>query len=140
MSDVLHPTYLPFNSDQLDRHFAPVASEGLIGRHLAYYEASAALAHDYQGVDAEVGSAENARRRRAAKQIEKDERFWVVTALMRLFHDSRRVEVLTRVLERCLPDALPLDGLTSWKEALGDDDQRRLFFEANLPSPASYRQ
>ena len=70
--------------------------------------------------------------------MEKDERFWLATALMSLYHaddGSGRGERFARLLERA--GLRPPPGFPSWEDALAG--ALDLFFEVNLPSPARYR-
>ena len=80
--------------------------------------------------------AEKRRAIRWGRQMEKDERFWVATTLMRLFHAPNRVTLLAETLCYCLGDTPP-DSLSSWEAALGQE--QFLYFEESLPSPAGYR-
>ena len=137
MSDVLHQTYLPFTADQLREHFAPVAVPGERNRHLQYYLASVEEARKY---DERVRSGVRPTRAqtRRGRQMEKDERFWVVTALMSLYHADDgigRGKLFARLLERA--GLRPPPGFPGWEDALAG--ALDLFFEVNLPSPARYR-
>jgi hypothetical protein len=70
--------------------------------------------------------------------MEKDERFWLATALMNLYHadgDSTRVEAFARLLERA--GLHPRSGFPRWEDALAGPLE--LFFEVHLPSPRRYR-
>jgi hypothetical protein len=138
MSTPIHPTYLPFDRSELLEHFAEVANEASPERHLTYYEVSARRATQYATSPPTGSVAEVARATRLARQIEKDERFWIATALMTVFRERDRVSALTRLLTRCLGDVPPFDGAETWPDALGA--QPRLFFEVNLPSPRSYQE
>jgi hypothetical protein len=73
--------------------------------------------------------------------MEKDERFWVVSALMALYQKENRIKHLTSALECALGQTPPIDGFTSWDLALGDSpDDLELFFEVNLPVPTEYKE
>lgn len=137
-SGVIHPTYLPFYRGALRRHFAKVAGSPLPDARLHYYEQSAlhALGHDHSGNPC-VGALPCPP---LAHQMEKDERFWVATALMSVFHSKDRVGALTRLLTECLGDVPPVPGVASWDEALGDANSLELFFEVHLNAPDSYKQ
>ena len=137
MADPLHPTYLPFTADQLRKHFAPVLNAGEPDRHLSYYQASVKQADAYADLirrDIKPTPAQT----RLGRQMEKDERFWLATALMNPYHQdgpSARPEVFGRLLERGgLRPPPPYD---RWADALAG--QLELFFEVHLPAPASYR-
>ena len=137
MPQPMHDTYLPFTEQQLLPHFAEVAGGGDAQRHLAYYRSSIQDAKAYQ--QQLVGTGTSAPEVAASRglQVEKDERFWVVTALMSVFHGPDPATVLTTLLSSCLGDVPPFEGADSWADALGSDP--KLFFEVNLPSPQAYR-
>ena len=70
--------------------------------------------------------------------MEKDERFWLATALMSLYHadgGSGRGELFARLLEGAGLRASP--GFPRWEDALAG--ALDLFFEVDLPSPGRYR-
>jgi hypothetical protein len=136
---LVHPTYLPFTIDQLRQHFSPVrGSESQdADRHMRYYLDSAirGRAHDDQE---RAGKPFTPGDIRQGRQVEKDERFWVVCALMGLYHANEgrdRVRLFTELLERAGLPSVP--GFGSWQDALAGE--LRLYFEVNLPSPPSYR-
>jgi hypothetical protein len=136
-SDVLHETYLPFTANQLRQHFAPVAGAGERDRHLQYYRASIEEARKYEEL-IRRGERPTRAQTRLGRQMEKDERFWVVTALMSLYHaddGSGRAKSFAGLLQRA--GLRPPPGFPRWEDALvGALD---LFFEVNLPSPRRYR-
>ena len=137
MADVLHHTYLPFTADQLREHFAPVLSPGERDRHLTYYRASADEAREYDQL-IRRGDKPTRAQTRLGRQMEKDERFWLATALMSLYHadgGSGREERFARLLERA--GLRPPPGFPRWEDTLAG--ALDLFFEVNLPSPARYR-
>ena len=70
--------------------------------------------------------------------MEKDERFWLATALMSLYHaddGSGPARPFARLLERA--GLRPPPGFPRWEDALAG--ALDLFFEVNLPSPGRYR-
>lgn len=136
MPELMHPTYLPFGEQQLLEHFAEVRLGGETDRHLAYYRNSVRDAAAY--AEQLKGSTLTAVAPSRGLQMEKDERFWVVAALMSIFHGSDRITGLTAVLTRCFGAAPAFAGLSSWNEALGVDP--KLYFEVNLPSPPAYAE
>jgi hypothetical protein len=143
MSEVLHDVYLPFTEAQLRQHFAPVgADNSSADRHLDYYRKSVQAARDWTSTPPSGTPTEQAQAKRRGLQMQKDERFWVVTALMTIFHAPDRVAALAALLKRCLGDVPPLDGLATWEEALAATDEQKLglFFEVSLPTPPEYRQ
>lgn len=131
----MHPRYLPFTEAQLAEHFAPVVGSQPVD-HLAYYREQARRIAAFESAPPPSGP-EARRLIRAARQIEKDERFWTVAALMGLFHSENRVDHLTKALSKALGDDPPLGAFSSWQESLAGP--LHLFFEVGLPSPHSYR-
>jgi hypothetical protein len=131
---MLHETYLPFTEDQLRLHFAPVVGDPRADpdRHLSYYLKSLDRLREH-----ELGqSPVDPQTVRRARQIEKNERFWVVAALMTLFHGSNRRDSFASLLDRA---GLQAPGAFSeWGSALSGE--LSLFFEVGLNSPQAYRE
>lgn len=135
---MIDSVHLPFSEDKLKQHFAVIKSGSSDSdRHVKYYLQSAERYHRFQ--------ADHSDRRSMALsdlktpcQIEKDERFWVVAALMRLYHDPERVAHFSSLLVRRFGSAPPCEGLPTWKECL--DGKLHLYFEVSLPSPPAYKR
>ena len=75
---------------------------------------------------------------RLRRQMEKDERFWVATALMSLYHEDggvSRGQLFSRLLGK--GGLRPPAPFARWEEALSG--QLELYFEVSLPSPPSYQ-
>jgi hypothetical protein len=137
--DVIDEIYLPFTPDVLSQHFAEVAGNADPARHLTYYLTSKVNRASFLAGEVAGTTSKDLRVVRRGQQIEKDERFWVVAALMRMFHDTPdRTVAFAEVLRRCQGLQLPIGGFGTWEEALGGE--LHLYFEANLPSPAVYRE
>ena len=138
LSKLIDPIYLPFSSEQLLEHFAPVRGEiSDSKRHLKHYLGSASRYIEFL--------ANNPDRRgitlKDAKyscQIEKDERFWGVTCLMNFYHNLERLNYLSQLMTKFYGDVPPITGIDTWQECFEGD--LHLFFEVNLPSPRSYKQ
>jgi hypothetical protein len=138
VSALIHPTYLPFTADQLRGHFAPVLRGGENDRHLTYYLASADQANGYDEL-AGRGIKPTPAQIRLGRQIEKDERFWVATALMTLYHadeGATRAVAFGGLLDRA--GLRPPSVFADWVDALSG--HLELYFEVSLPSPRSYRE
>lgn len=90
VSGVLNEIYLPFSEEQLREHFAPVGTDKTSAdRHLDYYRKSV-QAYAAWVTNPPAGSpAQQAQAKGRALQMEKDERFWIVTALMSIFFHPR---------------------------------------------------
>jgi hypothetical protein len=141
MSEVLHEVYLPFTEAQLREHFAPVGVDKTsTERHLNYYRKSVQTARDWASRPPSGTPTERAQAKRRGLQMQKDERFWIVTTLMSIFHAPDRVGALAALARRCLGDVPPVDGLTTWEQALADPEKLRLFFEVALPTTPGYRE
>ena len=97
-SRMLHETYFPFTDAQLRTHFAPISGDEHVDadRHLAYYRTSLARLADHL----QAGSASDPRATKRARQVEKDERFWIVAALMALHHGQSRVRAYGELMKR----------------------------------------
>ena len=136
--ELMHPVYLPFTREELGKHFAPVAAAP-DGRHVKYFEDSLQRWAEYTQRTA-AGHSAAASVTRLARQMEKDERFWIVSALMTLFHragdEGARTRAFVDLLSRA--ELSPPGQFDSWGEALAG--RLHLFFEVNLPSPGKYRQ
>lgn len=135
---VMHPVYLPFTEDQLLTHFVG-AKEGPPSeraKYLDYYLRSIARYGEFC-------SANPDRRGRSFLdlrlpcQIEKDERFWIASCMMTVFHSSRRTEQMIALFRRAYGDSPPVEGIENWMECFSGD--LALFFEPSLPSPRSYK-
>src|SRR5947209_5125153 len=134
----VHPTYLPFTAEQVRQHFCTVrgAESQDADRHLRYYLDSGARGRTYLD-RVRTGEAVTPADTRRGRQVEKDERFWVVCALMSLYHADEgrdRAALFAELLQRA--GLAPVPGFSSWQEALAGE--LRLYFEVNLSSPPSY--
>jgi hypothetical protein len=129
---LIDETYLPFTDEELRVHFVADAD-----RQLAYYRKSAGNYHKFLAEHPDT-SGIPLTTARSPRQIEKDERFWTITTLKRVFDDPSRDVVMTDLMTDMFGDVPPLTGLGSWQECLSGD--LRLYFEASLPSPPSYVQ
>jgi len=130
MSEVIDRTYLPFTADQLRQHFIADV-EGQI----EYYRKSAERYHDFMSSHEDTAGIPLTQAR-SPRQIEKDERFWTVTALKHAFDDPARDSILAALLTETYGETPPIPEMSSWGECLGD--QLELYFEACLPSPPAY--
>jgi hypothetical protein len=69
-----------------------------------------------------------------ALQMQKDERFWIVTAFMSIFHPRQHLPLVAALLRRCLGDVPHMDGLRNWEQALAPEQELSLYFEVSLPT------
>ena len=130
MPDIIDATYLPFTEDELRRHFLRGPDE-----QLRHFTESAHSYHEFLKANAN-NLAVRQDRARGPCQIEKDERFWTATVLMKLIKAPNRVEVLGALLSRAFGSRPPLAMFDDWQLCLTGDLQFAL--EASLPSPPSY--
>ena len=112
MGGALNEIYLPFSEEQLREHFAPVGTDKTSAdRHLDYYRKSLQAYRNW-ATNLPAGSpAQLAQAKKRALQMQKDERFWIVTALMSIFHSRPRLPLVAALLRRCLGDVPHMDGL-----------------------------
>ena len=130
MKDMIDKTYLPFTVEELKRHF--IAD---VDGQIKYYRESARHYHkfikdhpDTAGIPLRVA--------KTPRQIEKDERFWTITATKTVFDHPSRTRMLVQLLTKAFGADPPILGLDSWDACL--DGDLRLYFEACLPSAQSY--
>ena len=131
MLDLIDETYLPFTTEKLRPHFV-----GDVDGQLRYYQESASryqefkLSHpDARGIPLTEA--------RVPRQIEKDERFWTITATKWIFDAPDKEALLARLLAKAYGSVPPLTGIPDWPACLKGD--LRLYFEACFPSPKTYR-
>jgi hypothetical protein len=137
--EIIEPTYLPFTIEQLRPHFAPIATPEAqldADRHLVYYLSSAKRYRDFmEAVGDRRGMPLSATSRPC--QLEKDERFWIVTCLMTVFHHPDRPRRLGQLMGQAMDNGSPPD--KTWEALFEEEGPWHLFFEVNLPSPPSYK-
>lgn len=127
---MIDKTYLPFTAEELKPHF--IAD---IDGQIAYYQKSADRYQIFMAEHPET-SGIPLTEAKTPRQIEKDERFWTITAIKSVFDHQSRLKILTQLLVKTFGPNPPIPGLISWEECLGGE--LRLYFEACLPSPQSY--
>jgi hypothetical protein len=136
---MMHPVYLPFSEQDLGQHFAKVKKGGKCAQatdqHLKHYRDSLA---NYKKCSKGKEGRKSLKDLRKPCQVEKDEKFWTAGCLMTVYHGTTRLEDLYRLFQKAFGPIPPIDGLSSWEEGFGGD--LHLFFEANLPSPRSYKE
>lgn len=130
--NIIEPTYLPFSSEQLEEHFS---YSKVAKQHLNYYLKSAKSYKDHVRED-RVGVT--IRSAKYPRQLEKDERFWVVTCLMKYYHADNRVDLFSKLLSSVYGEKPPFEGIVSWRKCL--EGNLQLYFEVPLPSPKSYKK
>jgi len=127
MPDVIDKTYLPFTPEQLRSHFT-----NDVAGQIDYYQKSAARYHEFMGSHTETTGIPLTKAR-YPRQIEKDERFWTVTALKHIFDDPARNALFSKLLTETYGPTPPLSGMESWDDCLSGD--LKLYFEAQLAPP-----
>lgn len=133
----IHDAYLPFSKEQLREHYAGDGDKGTRERWLKEYTNPAGLHKEYcaRNPDRKGYRVDNMRR---PLQIEKDERFWVASSFMALFHHERKKELFIDLFDQSFIEMPKLDGLATWEQCL--DGRLSLFFEANLHASRSYQE
>lgn len=134
-NSIIHPTYLPFSVEQLQKHFVDV--DGRPDKYVRYYLDSIARYEDFCRENPERKGLSLTAMRRPA-QVEKDERFWIVACLMLIFYSADPVASFTRVFQTVLGDKPPMAGIEKWEECF--DGDLKLFFEVQLPAPPAYKE
>ena len=135
----MHPIYLPFTEEQLLSHFADVRKNGRCVKNvkrLKYYTDSITRYSRYNNNANRKGKP--LKELKLPCQIEKDERFWIASCMMMIFHSQSREHKLIELFKNAHGDAPPIRGLNSWNECFAGE--LHLFFEPNLPSPDSYKK
>ena len=127
--EVIDKVYLPYSRSEVAAHF-------LNAKHVDYFAASAkryrAFKSRHSGELHGMGLTPDVKR---GRQIEKDERFWTLTALKSIHDAGNWKETLARAFQeqRASADVSRLLGL------IEDSGDLRLWFEVDMPSPESYR-
>jgi hypothetical protein len=122
--------YLPFKEGVLIKHFAPVGKHVKANRnHLNYYLRSIGK---YEECKNNSILGKPLYETKGPCQIQKDERFWTVNTLMSIYYSSNRVNELCILF---VPISIEAN---SWEKCLSSDNLV-LYFEVDLPSPASYK-
>ena len=104
---------------------------------MKYYLDSAAAAAEYRALVNRGGRPTQSQLARG-RQMEKDERFWIVSALMNLFHSKGELDRPTLFADLMARASIrPPEAFGSWQAAFAGG--LHLYFETNLPSPPSYR-
>lgn len=128
--DMIDETYLPFTTDELRPHF--IAD---VDRQIDYYQKSACRYHEFMEDHPETVGI-SLTESKTPRQIEKDERFWTITAIKNVFDHQSCINMLQQLLVKAFGPKPPIPGLHTWKECLKGELQ--LYFEACLPSAQSY--
>ncbi len=127
---MIDKTYLPFSRDELRPHFTTD-----VDRQLDYYRTSASRYNEFLNDHPETAGLPLTQAR-VPRQIEKDERFWTITATKHVFDDPAHARILGQLLVKAYGSTPPIRGVSDWAECL--DGDLRLYFEACLSSPPSY--
>jgi hypothetical protein len=140
---VIDDRYLPYTEEQLKKHyFAPTDDpemfEQLFEHWIRYYRQSADTYHSFIHSPVQPPTTDFTVIKRN-RQIERDERFWIIACLVALYEDpDTRIEAFSSVLTRSIAPVPPFEGCGTWQDALGSDF--KLFFEANLSAPKRYHE
>lgn len=137
MDEIADPIWLPVTWRTLSQHFAPLrrATPTFIEHHLRYYQESLGRYHAFCSENSERAGLPLTTTRLAC-QVEKDERFWIAAAMLRLFHGDEPAKRFAQLLRLAGIESPAADERQSWEQAL--QGSLRLYFEPNLPSPRAY--
>ena len=138
--ELLNEKYLPFTKEDFLKHFANVKEDNCSNskeKHLKDYISSVDNYNKYLESKHKEKSLDKLRKPR---QIEKDERFWTASSLMTLFYSANMVKEFTNLFSKAYGDKPPIN-IDSWEDCFSGEPNKNLhlFFEANLPSPVSYK-
>ncbi len=142
MAELIDSVYLPFTEQQLREHFVhdlpgEAAGPGQVDPHTRPYLASVAEYDRFcQEHPGRQGLPLMTTRRPC--QIEKDERFWIATAMLSLYHHGDARRNFAALFRRAYGEDPPVRGLPTWEACLEGD--LWLYLEAKVPSPAAYRE
>jgi hypothetical protein len=124
---MIEKDYLPFTEEELKQHFLPIEK---FDNFYKDYDKSAKRYKEIRGNG--EGASHSLRESRLPRQIEKDERFWTITALKKILDAG----LFDRLMAAGFGEHPPLPGDISWREYLSDI--LRLFFEVQLSTPQVY--
>jgi len=130
MKDIVDKTYLPFTADELRPHFTAD-----VNRQIDYYKKSAERYHKFMK-DHQETIGVPLKTVQIPRQIEKDERFWTITATKNVFDHQSRSDMLKKLLIKAFGINPPVPNMLTWEDCL--NGELRLYFEACLPSTKSY--
>src|SRR5512145_2009185 len=130
MKDIVDKTYLPFTAEELRPHFTAD-----VNRQIDYYKKSAERYHKYMKDHPET-IGEPLKTVQIPRQIEKDERFWTITATKNVFDHQSSSDMLKQLLIKAFGINPPVSNMLTWEDCL--NGELRLYLEACLPSTESY--
>lgn len=130
MNDIIEKVYMPFSKNELKEHFLKDYE-----RQIDYFIVSSDkykkfLKNNIERKGISISSS------RSTCQIEKDEKFWTLTALKKIYDNPSRVEILQQLLTNAFGEKPPLSECMSWEDCLSGEI--KLFFEACLPTSSKY--
>jgi len=125
MEDIIDKTYLPFTTDELKPHFL-LDFEGQI----KYYRESAYRYHEFMEKHPKTDGIP-LKAAMIPRQIEKDERFWTITATKSIYDHQSRTNMLKQLLIKAFGLTPAIANLDTWEKCLDGDLQ--LYNEAWLP-------
>ena len=136
-SNKMQKKYLPFDEGIFMDHFARTGKHVKANRnHLNYYLRSIEKYENYKSNNI---MGKPLHETKGPCQIQKDERFWTVNTLMSIYYSSNRVNELCILFEKAFGRKVPISiEANSWEKCLSSDNLE-LYFEVDLPSPASYK-
>ena len=140
-NSMMHPVYLPFSEEEVNEHFAETKKNGKCNqndRHINYYSKSINRYSKYMKNNPDRRGKSIKEELSSPFQLEKDERFWTTSSLMTIYHSKNRQQDFIKLFKKAYGDQPPTEEIKSWENCF--DENLRLFFEPNLPSPKKYKQ
>lgn len=127
----IHKKYLPFYQDNVEDCFTNK-------NHLEYYSKSIKNYEEFFAKnDKIIGKSLDELRK--PLQIQKDERFWTINALLNIYNSPNRVGELVRLFEKEFGQKVPLSiNIDNWEDCF-NSKELKLCFEVDLPSPKKYK-
>ena len=127
---MIDKTYLPFEPKNLYKHYL-----GNAERQVNYFIRSVEKYHEFMNENQDLEGVPITKSMKP-RQIEKDEKFWTVTALKSVFDHPNSKEIWKLILSKSFGMNPPIQGMKSWSECL--KGEINLYFEAQIPSPVKY--
>jgi len=125
---ILEDTYLPFTENRLREHFTNDKRLTNLKESIKRYREFLSKNPNREGLSISKS--------KIPCQIEKDERFWTVTALLTLYYSKDRVKQFCDLFTRVYGERPPLKDFETWKQCF--EGELRILFECHLPSPPKY--
>lgn len=132
MKELIENTYMPFTKEELNEHFLKDSE-----KQIQYFIISSNKYKQFLNANLERKGIPISRSRREC-QIEKDEKFWTLTTLKKIYDNPSRDEILRKLFVNAFGERPPFSEFNSWQECLSGE--MKLYFEACLPTSSKYNE